>query len=1337
MAALLRSARLLKFSPSGSLQITGTSRSGPPLSRLFSRVLCGSRNGVRPRQITPGSENALSRVWPCTVGCVRTYTNATEQKDETSVVESKQAEMFDKALSLLDNSAKRTGRITRTLLLRVFQDICRTDYPSSNHALLLLRSCGSLLSEVPLEERTELAHRMWNKLKEMGVRYDVSHYNALLKVYLQNEFKFSPTEFLAKLEANDVQPNRVTYERLMEAYCDSGDIEGASKILNFIKSKDMPITERVFNSLVTGHARAGDMESAKNILSVMTEAGILPGPDTYLMLLNAHAERGDIDSLKETLQTANDKNYLMKHKDTMQVILSLAKAGHQQHVPEMMTYMKPERGYRTDTTSLCLTLLSQGLEDAAFQVLKTCSYFQYHAGSGNFFLRHCIHMDVSLEKLVFYCKELNELNLCSTPLTFSLSCALSAKKTEMSLKLMKLMQEQNLPIRPHYFWPLFPKAVDDEAGVIKVLSAMQELRVSPDIDTVENYVVPVFKTLEKVQQALKDSGVSLTLETLLVPVVRRAAGNLGKLHSILSDPSFPAEHEVKTQEATLRKYLQQLHALNITIHANIYRGIRNILLSYNVPKLTQDVLALVDPNDPNSKGLSIPQGLVTETPAELEKRLELLKRDKKPFSILLRLLLDAVLAEDNLQRALELKTMHKEEMTAICYIVLISACCRLNNTEEALNLKRELNEKKSLLWLDSNKYMELVKVLSSNGQVEEAIDLLKEMKEREVTLDNNVSLFHLLNAIALTGDAATVKRLLDTIFSLGLTKPKSNLCSNLVIAHLKSGDVGAAMQASMDFMKDYGLLTGIHDLMIHLLENRDTEELQNAMDFVNESRGELAMLYNLFFALLDTGRITEARKIIETPGMRAKDTRLQWYAEKCIANNEMEPLEQMVDLTRKLFDCDRDEMYFYVLRLCQKRQNWQKATSVWTKMQEESLIPRDRTLHLLAGILRSNGQEVPFEMSKSRYLRDEEISASNRPTKDRVHQYMSRIFSLIKKQDKQEAYEMVQQAKDMGYYLTAQTYNVVIRALLAGGSYDNAMRVKDIAESMIPGFKLQDRALNLLIITQSKKGQTQDALETLKSVLSKNIMPSLLATSALVQAQAKDGDEEGIQEVVQLVAENGLSKNLPTALVDSSIILARFKSGNGAAAVELLEEVLTNPDIKHNDVFPLFAKILDLNDEEAFDKLNVLVERQANHFADYKPVTILFLKLLENYRVDEAKLILDRCSAVAEQKDLLEYFIVHKTYVPGQVDKIKSLMSLIPDFADKMWLSANLMKCHYVDNDLTSAKVLYNQMQEEGTPVDDLSLKRLAVLYKNAGEDLPFTEPTVSPTKTNLTGSGF
>lgn len=49
-----------------------------------------------------------------------------------------------------------------------------------------------------------------------------------------------------------------------------------------------------------------------------------------------------------------------------------------------------------------------------------------------------------------------------------------------------------------------------------------------------------------------------------------------------------------------------------------------------------------------------------------------------------------------------------------------------------------------------------------------------------------------------------------------------------------------------------------------------------------------------------------------------------------------------------------------------------------------------------------------------------------------------------------------------------------------------------------------------------------------------------------------------------------------------------------------------------------------------------------------------------------------------------------------------------------------------LDKDLPAAKALHEQMQKEGIVVDELSLKRLAVLYREAGETVPFPEPPVS-----------
>lgn len=50
---------------------------------------------------------------------------------------------------------------------------------------------------------------------------------------------------------------KVTYQRLVAAYCMMGNIGGASQILEQMKEKNLPINEHVFNALVIGHGRSG------------------------------------------------------------------------------------------------------------------------------------------------------------------------------------------------------------------------------------------------------------------------------------------------------------------------------------------------------------------------------------------------------------------------------------------------------------------------------------------------------------------------------------------------------------------------------------------------------------------------------------------------------------------------------------------------------------------------------------------------------------------------------------------------------------------------------------------------------------------------------------------------------------------------------------------------------------------------------------------------------------------------------------------------------------------------------------------------------------------------
>lgn len=94
------------------------------------------------------------------------------------------------------------------------------------------------------------------QIRFSGIQLDIAHYNALLRVYIENNYAFSPTEVLADLERKGIEPNKLTYQRLIARYCELGDIEGASKILEFMKEKEIPVNENIFTALVKGHAVA-------------------------------------------------------------------------------------------------------------------------------------------------------------------------------------------------------------------------------------------------------------------------------------------------------------------------------------------------------------------------------------------------------------------------------------------------------------------------------------------------------------------------------------------------------------------------------------------------------------------------------------------------------------------------------------------------------------------------------------------------------------------------------------------------------------------------------------------------------------------------------------------------------------------------------------------------------------------------------------------------------------------------------------------------------------------------------------------------------------------------
>uniref|UniRef100_A0A8C8BAD2 Leucine rich pentatricopeptide repeat containing n=1 Tax=Otus sunia TaxID=257818 RepID=A0A8C8BAD2_9STRI len=1246
------------------------------------------------------------------------------KEEPISEIQTKQTWQFDWALNKLDSSVRKTGRIPKTLLLKIFHEICKAGCPGSNQTLLLLRSCGALLPEVLSPERTELAHMMWDKMKELGAAYDTSHYNALLKVYLQNEHKFSPTEFLARMEEANVQPNRVTYQRLIAAYCNEGDIEGASKILGFMKNKDLPITEAVFSSLVKGHARSGDVKSAENILSVMRTAGVEPGPDTYLSLLNVYAEKGDADSIKKVEKT---EGYLMD-RILMQVIFSLAKAGYPQYIEDIKERIRFERELIPDAMNLCLTLITHGFEDISFHILKSLNHVSRGTmDQGSFFLQHCVNRDMPVNKLKQFCNELKEEKMHSAPLPFILRCALEANKSALAIDVMKMMKEEGLPLRPHYSWPLLAAFHKEKnlKGIFEVLKVMHELGVELDVETYTNYVFQNFADSETARAQLKKNDCLFETVGLSVAEIRYEAAN-GRLNNVLSN--------TLTEKCfiILRIQFQILFVLACFFWLQC-----TIILSYQITELLykDERYCLTPPGPTEAVGYFLYHLIDSMSDSEvqakeerlrqyfhqlkkmvpfhfllhnawkgvfsaksdvsaLEKKLEKRKAENQPITDVLKQLIHALCEEENMQKALEVKAKYEPDMVVGGYAALINLCCRHDNVEEAMNLKEKVFPKNSPVALDTGKYMALVEVLGKHGRLEDAINILTEMKEKDVPISDRTvaSFFRILNAAAIRGEVETVNRLHETIVNLGLAET-AVLHSPLITVHLEKDDMTAALEALMNCYKKYGKILQLHNIYCRLIEKGDADLLQKVSDFISSEYGDMMALYDLFFAFLQTGKYKEARKVIETPGLRAHSGRLQWFAKRCISNNQMETLEHLVELTQNLFECDRDEMYYYLLQLCENNGDWRKAEAVWTKIQEENVVPREKTLALLADILEKNGQVVPFEVPKVDLFF----------FYDQHHHNMTFhfvfFFSFL------EAYNIFlkMQGKNEFHH---RTCDILIKALLIQDCLEEAIEVKHIAETHIKGFTLNSAASSLLIISQVRRDYLKDAMAVLKRILDSGLLPTRPAVTALIQALAEKGDLKNLQALKNMLEDITKSIGVSASLIANAIALAHTKNNDLDAAVEYLEPLLIsgaqNPDQAVKNISYLLRKVSEEGLEPALEKFGVMAARLASQFGIYRPVTDLFLQYVSADRVDDAR-------------SLIQLMLF-----------LSTLLELIPEHLDMEMAYRYLMKCYELDGDVASVKAVYEKTKAKNIQLHELSLKSLAVFLKKVGEPVPFTEPPVS-----------
>jgi hypothetical protein len=314
----------------------------------------------------------------------------------------------------LNLNINRTGRVHLYQVMFIFYKMQETGECSSSAALLLLRCCGSLMTDEKLSTRADVSEKLWAYFQDMGVQMDASHYNTLLKNRVENNApEFQAADFLAMMESKGVEPNRVTFQHIIAKFCSYGDMHGATTILEYMKEQNLSINENVFHSLIIGHCRDDDFNNAKGVMQVMVESDLDVASDTKMIYIMELA-RANKDFRKE-LDTIIGEGETFNDHDFFKLIVLFLEKGDKENASKVVEMLPKKRGYFQEMRNFIPAMLATGEVKLPFEIYSAFkvpsksegdNFESTEAHHGLFFWRSMIKHEYDSEVLLEYVEKL-------------------------------------------------------------------------------------------------------------------------------------------------------------------------------------------------------------------------------------------------------------------------------------------------------------------------------------------------------------------------------------------------------------------------------------------------------------------------------------------------------------------------------------------------------------------------------------------------------------------------------------------------------------------------------------------------------------------------------------------------------------------------------------------------------------------------------------------------------------------------------------------------------------------------------------------------------------------
>uniref|UniRef100_A0A1B6EW94 PROP1-like PPR domain-containing protein n=1 Tax=Cuerna arida TaxID=1464854 RepID=A0A1B6EW94_9HEMI len=418
---------------------------------------------------------------------------------------------------------------------------------------------------------------------------------------------------------------------------------------------------------------------------------------------------------------------------------------------------------------------------------------------------------------------------------------------------------------------------------------------------------------------------------------------------------------------------------------------------------------------------------------------------------------------------------YKQELKVGWLAQLLDLYCVKEDFEGAKNCVENIKKSNETFELDASKILKTVKLYIQNNHLDEAIELLKSVKPREEKGFQMRSLaWQALQAAAdTTKDPEQVKRLLTTLVDQKYIEINNVYLGPVIKAYILRDDLDGALKEFEHCVKTYRATPWKNEISSRLIEKEDAERLQTLVDLSTEVHGEVNSLHDLVLSFVECGRIRQARKILETPGLRSRHNRIHNACERYKNEGLSAPLEGLVEATKDLPHIDRSEIYYNLLETYCQGDNVEKALGLWTQMQDEDVHVTDEFLIKLGSFLQSKGLQVPFEIPKSipkSTPKSDATKKEDKPSDTEVRKQSQNqsLLAAIKANNVEEALTIKENLESSGKELSSRDVTGLMELLVTKARYREATSVlTSLPEDKMPSV----RTLNFFISKLAQTGQ--------------------------------------------------------------------------------------------------------------------------------------------------------------------------------------------------------------------------------------------------------------------------